>query len=311
MHPAFSVLFFTVTSGLGYGLMVMLILLQSFDDTTVFSTQALLLTGLTALILITAGLLSSTFHLANRKNVWRSLNRIRSSWLSREGFFALLYYPVALAYLYLLWHNDGQLNTSTFILGLFVVAISFIIVICTAMIYASLKTIPQWHNALTLPNFFIFSLMSGAVLLSALYTLFSVEASILLNMIGMSLLLIGLIGKLIWFKKIGKASGTTIQTATTFSQAQVRLLDPGHSADSFINKEFSYRVGPKTLNLARRLTLSLSFIIPLLLFVILLNGNGGEIVLWLAFICVYIGLLLERWLFFVEAKHVVRFYEIS
>ena len=63
-----------------------------------------------------------------------------------------------------------------------------------------------------------------------------------------------------------------------------------------------YEVGPKTKTLARRLVIGIGF------------GVSGVLMMldapWGALICLYLGLLLERWLFFVEAKHVIRhFYD--
>ncbi|MGY9056759.1 MAG: DmsC/YnfH family molybdoenzyme membrane anchor subunit, partial [Alphaproteobacteria bacterium] len=41
-----------------------------------------------ALSLITAGLLSSTFHLGHPERAWRALSQWKTSWLSREGVMA-------------------------------------------------------------------------------------------------------------------------------------------------------------------------------------------------------------------------------
>ena len=42
----------------------------------------------------------------------------------------------------------------------------------TAMIYASLKPVAQWHSSYTLPAYLIYAAMTGAVLLNALLHLF-------------------------------------------------------------------------------------------------------------------------------------------
>ena len=52
----------------------------------------------TALGLITAGLLSSTFHLGHPERAWRAMSQWRSSWLSREGLVAILTYIPAGAF---------------------------------------------------------------------------------------------------------------------------------------------------------------------------------------------------------------------
>ena len=98
MHPALSVIFFTVASGAGYGLFVLLAIAHLFGLVDV-DGNTMLWGGVLSLFLITAGLLSSVGHLANPKNAWRAFFRFRTSWLSREGVFAVLFYPFGFFYL--------------------------------------------------------------------------------------------------------------------------------------------------------------------------------------------------------------------
>ncbi len=44
---------------------------------------------------------------------------------------------------------------------------ALVTIACTAMIYASLKPIRQWHNAFVLPNYLLIALYTGAVWLAA------------------------------------------------------------------------------------------------------------------------------------------------
>ena len=89
MHPPYSVIFFTTTSGAGYGLLALMgifNLICWLPETPWFG-----LAGLgTALTLIIAGLLSSTFHLGHPERAWRAMTQWRSSWLSREGVVSVL-----------------------------------------------------------------------------------------------------------------------------------------------------------------------------------------------------------------------------
>ena len=71
MKPALSVIFFTVSSGAGLGLAVWLLaaqLAQRVDGTL----RAFWVAAALAAVLLTLGLLSSTAHLANRRNAWRA-----------------------------------------------------------------------------------------------------------------------------------------------------------------------------------------------------------------------------------------------
>lgn len=297
MHPAFSVLFFTVTAGFGYGFMFCLLLAQASGYSALHTDQFVQCLAV-AFGLITLGLLSSTLHLANPKNAWRSLLRVRTSWLSREGVLAILAYPLLAAAGWALYSNQAS-SLVWFLVGfscLWIIALVY----STAMIYASLKTIPQWNNRLVPAAFLLLALISGVLCLGLVlqwhnssFTFFA----ILLLAAGLSL-------KYCYFRLVGRPTRTSINSATSFSQAKVTLFDAGHSSSNFIQREFVYEVGPQTLRLARRAVYGLVFIIPAAALLV----EGGLVAGWLALVSAFIGLLLERWLFFVEAKHVVRHY---
>lgn len=307
MHPAFSVLFFTVTSGVGYGLMMTLILSHLTGTGSLSQPGAIVGVGIFSLILISAGLLSSTFHLANPKNAWRAFSRFKTSWLSREGVFAVIYYPFALLYLLLAWLAEGAVTTGIQIVGSLTLALGLITVFTTSMIYASLKTIRQWHNALTPINYILFSTLSGLLFFNAASALLNGELSSTLILVTLITLVLSAIAKFVYFYWIGKPAGTTIKTATTFTNASVRLFDTGHSADNFLQKEFSYKVGPQTLTTLRWLCLLMCFVIPFVITYMQASTTIAALAAIAALLC-YGGLLIERWLFFAEAKHVVRLF---
>lgn len=306
MKPALSVLFFTVTSGIGYGLMIWLVLMQLFSGHFT-NLDHFLITGLVGLTFATLGLLSSSLHLANPKNAWRAFSRFRTSWLSREGVFAVLYYPVILGYAYLVYKADNTVNVALALLGVVSIIIALATVVCTGMIYASLKPIRQWHNPLVAPLYILFSLMSGALAYNVMN--FALVGSLLPSMtIGfLTLLVISFTVKILYFHSIGKPDGSTISNATGFSQAQVRLLDAGHNADTFLTKEFMFDAGAKRLMRLRYVMIVLAFVLPLMLIVAAGYLNVASVA-YLAMISLYVGLFVERWLFFAEARHVVRLY---
>ena len=88
MHPAFSVIFFTTLSGMGYGLWVFIgsqILLS--DPANPQKNLSGLLLGF---LLVAIGLSSSTLHLGKPLRAWRAFSQWRTSWLSREGVLAVI-----------------------------------------------------------------------------------------------------------------------------------------------------------------------------------------------------------------------------
>ena len=304
MHPAFSVLIFTVTSGAGYGLLAWLGAgqLLGFTETLTINQQIIL--GVIAMVLVSIGLVSSTMHLANPKNAWRSFSRFRTSWLSREAVFAILLYPVAGLYaaaIFWQWSGIHILAGLSMILAL-------VTLFTTSMIYASLKTIRQWHTPMVPALFMAYALISGGLLFVAVSALFVALNPQLLAVV-MGLVIITLALKLVYFFWQGKPQGATIQTATGFSQASVRLLDAGHSAPTFLNREFGYQIAADQLFRLRIVMTLVTFIVPLGL-VFWVSGGAVRIeLLGLAWVIMMAGLLLERWLFFAEARHVVRLYQ--
>ena len=148
MHAAFSVIAFTVLSGAGLGALAWLavaVLGATYAGWPALATPpTLALAGGVALALVAAGLLSSTLHLANPRNAWRSASRFRTSWLSREAVFALALLPVAAAFVVALALDLRPRRMWGWAAGTLLLA--WIVLYCTAMIYASLKPIRQWHT---------------------------------------------------------------------------------------------------------------------------------------------------------------------
>ncbi len=91
MYPAYSVILFTTSAGAGYGLLFLVALAAPRGMVPLSAGFGIASMGL-ALVLITTGLLSSTFHLGHPERAWRAMSQWRSSWLSREGVAAVLTY---------------------------------------------------------------------------------------------------------------------------------------------------------------------------------------------------------------------------
>ena len=306
MHPAFSVLIFTVASGAGYGLISLLILGHLSGMEQLQDSRLILAGGILAVALVTGGLLSSTLHLANPKNAWRAFSRFKTSWLSREAVFAVLFYPCVLAYLAAVWSGNesgNEIGLLTQVAGTLTLLLSMITLFSTSMIYASLKTIRQWNTSLTPLNYLMLGLMSGAMLLVAVQALVAENPSQGLASLAMLLLVLAAASKLIYLFWIGKPAGSTINTATGFTQAKVRLLDSGHSSDTFLTNEFGYEAGADKLLRLRFVMIALAFVVPFLLLT-----QAHTVLTVLAALSAMAGLLVERWLFFAEARHVVRLF---
>lgn len=304
MHPALSVIFFTVTAGAGYGVLFLLGISRAAGLTPGISPDQLTAMGLVGLALVTAGLVSSTFHLANPKNAWRSFTRFKTSWLSREAVFAVLFYPVCLLWLSCEWFLGN--TTVTMVLGGLSALLAIVVLACTAMIYASLKTIRQWNTALTPLSFILLGLLPGSLILALMLDQQGI-ASEPMQRITMVVLVTAALVKTIYFYWLGQPSGPSINTALGFTRATVRLLDVGHSSDTFHTKEFGYRVAKVKLIWLRAICMVFAFVLP---FILLAGFRGhSDPGIWLlAALSSYLGVFVERWLFFAEARHVVNLY---
>src|SRR5262249_40119334 len=155
-HPALSIIFFTTSSGAGFGLLTLLGLgapLDLLPPDGSFAGAALA----TAVLLTVGGLVSSVFHLGHPERAWRAFSQWRSSWLSREGVLAVLTLMTA-AVFGIGWICCGASDGLIGPFGILAAGLSGATVYCTGMIYASLKPIHQWHNHWVVPNYLILAL---------------------------------------------------------------------------------------------------------------------------------------------------------
>lgn len=308
MHPALSVILFTVASGIGYGMLMLLALFLpagTVPTDRLFGSMAL---GL-AFACIAGGLLSSTAHLGRPERAWRAFSQWRSSWLSREGVLAVASLGL-LALLTLAWPvleaPVACIEATAALAGLLAAAT----VGATAMIYRSLKPIARWHNRWTVPCYLALALASGALWLDFVGAAAGAAAPLPGGVAPGLLLLAAVVKALYWRHTDERRATTTIGTATGLGKlGQVRPLDPPHTAANYIMKEMGFRIARKHAAKLRRIAAGLGVLAPLLLMA------AGSLVpplvpasALLAAPVATIGLLVERWLFFAEARHVAMLY---
>lgn len=306
MHPAYSVIFFTTASGAGYGLLA---LLGVLGVTGVLPAERWFgLAGfLVALIAVTAGLLSSTYHLGRPERAWRAFSQWRSSWLSREGILAVFtYVPAGLTALgWVFWQEVWALP------ALLLCAVAIATIMTTSMIYASLKTVRRWRNSWTLPAYLAMGFASGALWLALLGGIFGIGGGVPRSLSMVALLIAGAV-KLGYWHFIDREQGTaTAGSATGLGRfGKVRLLSAPHTEENYLMKEMGYRIARKHALKLRVIAFVLAFAIPLagLTLAWAPASIGGIIALTLAVIANAIGTVTERWLFFAEARHTVTLY---
>ena len=308
MHPSYSVIIFTTASGAGYGLLALLGLVglnHGPASSLWFGATALVI----ALGLISFGLLSSTFHLGRPERAWRAFSQWRSSWLSREGIASLVTFVPALIF-GALWLGFIDAPQWLGIAGLVTALMCAVTVFCTAKIYSTLATIRQWRQPLTVPVYLAFALATGSVLVMAIASLFG-RYQVFQAGLAIIALILTIALKYFYWRRIDSEPRTrTIEAATGLARSgeKVRQWEVPHTAENFIMKEMGFAVARKHAEKLRRIVL-LALILALVATALTIVLPSLAILLSLVAVVLSGGAaLVERWLFFAEAQHVVSLY---
>lgn len=289
MHPAWSVIVFTVLSGFGFGMMFWLGLGAMRVSGFMAGTVCAL-----AIFLAVVGLLSSTRHLGHPERAWKAFSQWRSSWLSREGVVSVA--ALAAFGLYAaIWVLGGE---RVMVLGWIASALAMATVFCTAMIYAQLKTVPRWNTEWT-PLVFVLYAMAVPGLVTGVF----VPAAGLLAVLAF-----------VQWKHWGAGDGALSRAGTPESATglghlgQVRLLEAPNSSPNYLMTEMMHQVGRKRAASLRRVAMVAGVLVPLLIALGLAFGGVHHGMLLVAFVVHLAGAMASRWLFFAEAEHVVGLY---
>ena len=345
MRPTFSIIFFTVASGTGYGIWFLLGLgLAVYWPTCAapgpkgpegvslrLCTYPLLIDYMLAagFVLVTTGLLSSLGHLGKPRRAWRALSQWRSSWLSREGVAALLTYlpaiGVVLPTITGWWQTRTPSPTDAFTpwfsfealrpIGVALALGALVTVYCTAHIYSSLKPIRAWHNRYVTPAYLLFALYGGLLWLWALSTLPSgfiavatrtfethaTHAALAITAAACALL------KFFYWRDIDRTPPISAGRATGLDAlGTVRTFEQPHTEENYLTHEMGFVLARAHSRRLRAIALLSAFLAPALIAgAAALLPFASNILAWPALAFGMLGLLVERWLFFAEAKHAV------
>ena len=111
--------------------------------------------------LVGLGMLASLFHLGTPRNAYRALMNWRTSWLSREILFTLLFAGSGAIFAALQWFNVGPFSAHVLVggfTGLFGIALVY----SMARLYM-LRTLPDWNASTTLISFFTTTFLLGSL----------------------------------------------------------------------------------------------------------------------------------------------------
>ena len=138
---------------------------------------------------------------------------------------------------------------------------------CTAMIYASLKTVHQWHNRLVVPNYCRARRCSPARCCCRRWRISSVSGTIALGVATVAAGAAALALKLAYWRFIdGTASVSTAESATGLGRfGTVRLFEAPHTEENYLMREMGFSIARKHAAKLRRLSLIALFAAPLAL----------------------------------------------
>jgi DMSO reductase anchor subunit len=306
MHPALSIVFFTTASGAGFALLTLTgiaVPLGLLPSNTGFGV----LTLATAGILAVAGLSSSMLHLGRPERAWRAFSQWKTSWLSREGVLSVLTFIPAAVFA-IGWVIFGRVGGFSGLCGVLAAILAVGTVYCTAMIYRSLKPIRQWHNRWVVPNYFALGLMSGLLLLDLIVRIW-------VRPVAMPVLALIVIAVAWWSKERYWRFIDTVSASSTVASATglgrrgpVRMLEPPNTEENYLLKEMGFRIARRHRLRLRFVARIAGFAVPLLATLVALLGLVPLLSALLAVLSAALGLVVERWLFFAEAKHTVMLY---
>jgi DMSO reductase anchor subunit len=288
MRPAWSVILLTTLIGAAQGLFLVAFALDVFRSPP---RDFVVLACAVSLVLLVAGLGASFFHLGHPERAWRAVAMWRTSWLSREVIVLPAFMAMVLVYAVSGSRAAGAI-AAILCLALFV---------CTAMIYACLKFLQEWHTPLTFVNFALLGLASGLTLSVPLALLRYPQFAGPLALAAFGA------GALAWAVRIATLirnarlkPRSTLQSAIGIAKPKIVQKAQGFMGGSFNTREFFHGKPKPVLQAVRWLFLALIFPVPAWL----LGWGGGSLESFVAaFGMQFAGLLAERWYFFAEARH--------
>ncbi|MBN8261946.1 MAG: dimethyl sulfoxide reductase anchor subunit [Xanthomonadales bacterium] len=306
MNPAFSVIVFTTVSGMGYGLWLWLALRIAFGPPAeVFEPITWAFALLAGAALTTAGIVASLWHLGKPARVWRAFSQWRTSWMSREGVMALAALAAAVL---LVAPLPVERETALRPLALLLAACAAGTVASTAMIYASLKPIPAWRHPLVVPAYLGFALLCGGLAFLAMPQPIPVARIALPVLVALAMAM-GLL-KLAYWRDLDRGLAMPSRAeAIGLPQRQATVFERPHTEANYITREMAFVVARRHARLLRGVALGLFALVPLaLLLSVRAMPAAAHWALPLAAASALAGAIVERWLFFAEARHVVTSY---
>jgi len=316
MHPAFSVIFLTTLIGAAQGLFLALFTGQMFTHFKLMPEQSdpnfYIMGSVVAVALLVLGLVASMFHLGHPERAWRSAAQWRTSWLSREVIVlpavivTIALYGAAHYFnlTYALFETPGGTGIdATIIIGLITTVLTYALFVCTGMIYACMRFLQEWHSPLTVINFILLGTASGFTLAALLSAWLNTELTYFYITWAITFIVLGFIFRLASVMRNKKITPKSdLRSAIGVRHPGVVQITQGFLGGSFNTREYFHGATQSFVRNIKYIFFIFLFFVPLVLLAISL-GSSGYMLLLVAVLVQYLGLLAERWYFFADANH--------
>ena len=315
MNPAFSVIFLTTLIGVGQGLFLALYTGESYAVVNLLPEQSqefYVWGSVISVAFLIAGLISSVFHLGHPERAWRAAAMWRTSWLSREVIVLPAVIVVVIVYgaVHAMGWDLASFGFSpivrgdlTLILGFGGVLFTFLLFLCTGMIYGCIKFLQEWATPLTVINYTLLGTASGFTLA----TLFAAYmAPDLVNFYGGWAIIITVAAfitrsaSLIRNARI--RSKSSLKTAIGVRHNRIQQRSMGFMGGSFNTREYFHGMSVMFMKSIKWIFLLLVFVVPVIALSLAITEHNIAMLIT-AFASQYIGLIAERWFFFAQANH--------
>ena len=181
----------------------------------------------------------------------------------------------------------------------------------TSMIYRSLNPVPSWATDWTVAGYLVLGLLTGLIVIAAVASGFAYHPA-RFQTLGLVLTLGAAVIKNGYWHLLDKSLPTvTAGSAIGAPGDDVRSIEWPHTEANYVLKEMGYRIARKHADKLRNITrvaLLGGALATLVLLPSLLPLPYLTLFMALGAIVTLIGVVIERWLFFAEAKHVVTLY---
>ncbi len=302
MNPAFSVILLTTLIGAGQGLFLALFVVEARVTAGLLAAPSAAFYWVGSAIsiaLLAAGLLASFFHLGHPQRAWRTAAMWRTSWLSREVIVLPAFMAAVAAYGWA--HYQGL--SGTLLPGTVGAALCLALFLCTAMIYACIKFLQEWATPLTLVNFTLLGCASGVTLATVLAAWRGEPDTFIIGVWAMVLTVAGLVTRAASLRRNAQLKPrSSLQTAIGIKHPRIVQKAQGSMGGSFNTREFFHGKAPGMLRAVKWIFLLCAFVIPVVLLAAGLMVQT-PVLLLLAGIVQFCGLIAERWFFFAQANH--------